>query len=114
VQQQLMVTRDEAAIWTWLVSRGITSSLSGLSEMVGQGLVVNSLDVRQVPVKDATALLGCSENSVIGIYLTIHGDATGHLMLIHEQRIAFELIDIQIGLPVGSTQGLGEMENSIL
>ncbi len=114
MQQQLLVTKDEAAIWTWLVSRGITSSLSGLSEMVGQELVVNSLDVRQLPVKDATALLGGPENPVIGIYLTIHGDATGHLMLVHEQRMAFELIDIQMDLPAGSTQRLEEMEYSIL
>ena len=114
MQQQLLVTKDEAAIWTWLVSRGITSSLSGLSEMVGQELVVNSLDLRQLPVKDATALLGGSENPVIGIYLTIHGDATGHLMLVHERRMAFELIDIQLDLPAGSTQRLEEMEYSIL
>ncbi len=114
VQQQLLVTKDEAAIWTWLVSRGITNSLAGLSEMVGQELIVNSLDLRQLSVKDAAILLGGPENPVVGIYLTIHGDATGHLMLIHEQKMAFELIDIQMGLPIGSTQRLQEMENSVL
>jgi len=114
VQQQLMFTKDETAIWTWLVSRGIANSLSGLSQMVGQELSVTSLDLRQYPAKDAAMLLGGPENLVVGIYLTIDGDATGHIMLIHDPRIAFELIDIQMGLAPGSTQGLEEMERSVL
>ncbi len=114
MQQQLLLSKDEIAIWTWLVSRGITNSLSGLSKMVGHELSVTSLDLRQYPAKDAAMLLGGPENIVVGIYLTIEGDATGHLMLIHDPKIAFELVDIQMGLALGSTQGLEEMERSIL
>jgi chemotaxis protein CheC len=109
-----MRTKDDIAIWTWLVSRGIVNSLSGLSEMVGHELSVTSLDLRQYPAKDAAALLGGPENTVVGIYLTIDGDATGHLMLIHDPKIAFELIDMQMGLPPGSTKKLEEMELSVL
>ena len=112
--QNLMLTKDEIAIWTWLVSRGIANSLTGLSQMIGQELSVTSLDLRQFPAKDAASLLGGPENLVVGIYLTIHGDATGHLMLIHDPKVAFELIDIQMGLPPGSTQSLEEMERSVL
>ena len=114
MQQQLMFTKDETAIWTWMVSKGITNSLSGLSEMLGQELNVTSLDLKRYPAKDAAMLLGGPENLVVGIYLTIDGDATGHLMLIHDPKIAFQLIDLQLGLPPGSTQGLGEMERSVL
>ncbi len=88
--------------------------MSGLSEMVGHELKVTSLDLRQYPVKDTATLLGGYENLVVGIYLTIDGDATGHLMLIHDQKIAFELIDVQMSLLPGSTQGLEEMECSVL
>ncbi len=112
--QQLMHTKDDITIWTWLVSKGIVSSLSGLSEMVGHELSVTSLDLRQYPAKDAAALLGGPENTVVGIYLAINGDATGHLMLIHDPKIAFELIDMQMGVPPGSTKGLEEMERSVL
>ena len=114
VQQQLMLTKDELAIWTWLVSRGIANSLSGLSQMVGRELNVTFLDLKHFPAKDVAMLLGGPENLVVGIYLTIHGDASGHLMLIHDPKIAFELIDMQMGLPPGSTQGLEEMERSVL
>ena len=50
----------------------------------------------------------------VGIYLTVHGDADGHLMLIHDPKIAFDLIDSQMGQPIGSTNELGEMEYSVL
>ncbi len=114
MQQLQMLTKEELAVWTWLVSKGIANSLSGLSQMVGQELSVTSLDLKQFPAKDAANLLGGPENIVVGIYLTIQGDATGHLMLIHDPKVAFELIDIQMGLPSGSTQSLDEMERSVL
>ena len=114
MQQQLMLSKDEIAIWTWLVSRGIADSLSGLSQMVGQELSVTSLDLKQYPAKEAAMLLGGPENIVVGIYLTIEGDASGHIMLIHEPKIALELIDLQMGLPAGSTRLLEDMERSVL
>ncbi len=112
--QQQTLTKDEMAIWTWLVSKGIANSLSGLSQMVGEELIVTALDVKYFPAKDTVNLVGGPENMVVGIYLTISGDATGHLMLIHDPKIAYQLIDKQLGLPSGSTQGLDEMERSVL
>ena len=49
MQQQLILTKDEIAIWTWLVSRGIANSLSGLSQMAGQDLIVTGLDLKHFP-----------------------------------------------------------------
>lgn len=112
--QQLMINKDELAIWTWLVSRGISNSLSGLSQMIGEELSVSALEVKYFPAKEAANLLGGPEKLAVGIYLTIHGDADGHLMLIHDPKIAFDLIDSQLGQPLGTTTELGEMEHSVL
>lgn len=114
MQQLQMLTKDEITTWTWLVGKGIANALFGLSQMVGQEFSVTSLSIRQFPAKDAAILLGGPENLVVGICQEIHGDATGYLMLVHDPKIAFELIDIQLGLPPGSTQGLKEMERSVL
>ena len=111
---EIILTKDDMAVWTWLVSKGIASALSGLSEMVGHEITVTSLDIKRLQAKDAAGLLGGPEAPGIGIYLAIHGDATGHLLLMHDPKIAFELIDLQMGLPPGSTQKLGEMESSVL
>ena len=111
---EIMLNGDNMAVWTWLVSKGITNALLGLSRMMGQEIMVTSLDLKWLPVKDAAGLLGGPEAVSVGIYLTIEGDATGHLLLMHEPRIAFQLIDLQLGLPQGSTQEIGEMERSVL
>ena len=50
---QLELSKDELAIWTWLVSRGIANSLLGLSRMVGDDLTVSGLDVKHFPAKEA-------------------------------------------------------------
>ena len=109
-----MFTKNEIVVWTWLVSRGIANALSGLSRMVKCEINVTSLNLEQLSTKDATDLLGGPGALGIGIYLTIHGDASGHLLLVHDPEIAFQLIDIQMDLPAGSTQRIGEMERSVL
>ena len=114
MQQAIPFTKEEVSVWTWLVSRGISNALSGLSQMIGQELKVTGLDLRQYPAKHAAQLLGGPEETVVGIYLTIEGDATGHLMLAHEPSIAFQLIDLQMGQPPGTTTVMGEMEASIM
>ncbi len=114
MRQIQMLTEEEIAIWTWLVSKGIADALSGLSQMVGQKFSITSLDIRQLPAKDTATLVGGSETLVVGICQEIRGDATGYLILIHDLKIAFELVDIQMGLPRGSTQGLEEIERSTL
>ena len=111
---EVTLTKNEMASWAWLVSKGIANAMSGLSQMVGQEIRLTSLDLERLSVKDATGLLGGPEALSIGIYLTIHGDATGHLLLMHDPRIAFQLIDLQLGLPLGSTQKLEEIERSVL
>lgn len=114
MQQTLTFTKDELAVWTWLVSRGISNALSGLSQMVGHEIRVNSVTLKQFPVREAANLMGGPEEIVVGIYLAIHGDTDGHLMLVHKPKIAFELVDMQMGLPPGTTKSLEEMERSVL
>jgi chemotaxis protein CheC len=82
--------------------------------MVGKELVVSGLNLKYMPAKETVNLLGGPENTVVGIYLSVSGDATGHLMLVHDPKVAFELIDYQMGLAPGSTRELGEMERSVL
>ena len=114
MQRMQILTKDELAVWTWLVSKGIGNAMYGLSGMIGCELAVTGLSLKQIAAKDAAELLGGPENMVVGIYLTISGDATGHLMLAHDPKIAFELIDMMTGQPLNSTRHLGEMERSVM
>jgi hypothetical protein len=53
-----MLTKQEMAVWTWLVSKGIANAMQGLSAMINQELVVTALKVQQYPVIEAAQLLG--------------------------------------------------------
>jgi chemotaxis protein CheC len=114
IKPEKLLTKEKIAVWTSLVSKGISNALHGLSEMVGHQIVVTSLDLKWLPAKNASGMLGGPEAFGVGIYLGIEGDATGHLLLMHDVNIAFKLIDIQLGLPLGTTNQIGEMERSVL
>lgn len=114
VSFQPAVAESDLAIWTWLVKKGIANSIAGLSKMIGKSLALNDMEVTQMPARETVNLLGGPDTSVICIYLTINGDASGHLMLVHDPRVAYHVIDIQMGLSPGSTRNLGEMEFSLL
>lgn len=100
--------------WARLVFEGINSSISGLSEMVGQEVRVSSLDPRQRDPGKVHDLLGGPETLIIGVYLGIRGAAPGQLLLAFEPRTAFKLIDMLMMQPEGTTTEIGEMEESVL
>lgn len=108
------MSKKDMSIWTFLVSKGISNALHGLSMMVRHRMAVTSLALKWLPVKEAAATICDPEEKGVGIYLSIEGDANGHLLLMHDINMAYRMIDIQLGLPIGSTIRMGDMERSIL
>jgi chemotaxis protein CheC len=104
----------ELAFWAELVSKGTTNSMSSLSQMVGRDIRVASFALRQVPVAQISNLMGGPESMSVGIYLTVSGSAEGHIMLMYEPKMACGFVDMLMELPHGSTETLGEMEQSAL
>ena len=104
----------ELAFWAELVSKGTRNSMSSLSQMVGRDISVASFALRQVPVAQISNLMGGPESMSVGIYLTVSGSAEGHIMLMYEPKMACGFVDMLMELPNGSTQALGEMEQSAL
>lgn len=105
---------EELAFWAQLVSKGTTNAMSNLSKMIGQEVTVASFGLKQIPVAETSQLMGGPDTEAVGIYLTVSGSATGHIMLMYEPKVAYQFVDILMGLPAGSTQSLGDMEKSAL
>lgn len=109
-----LCTQENLKIWRWLVNKGITNAMTGLSQMIGRDITVTSLDQKRLPVERLIEFPDKPEVPAIGVNLTIEGDASGHLILIYHPHIALRLVDLQLGLPEGSTLKMDEMEYSIL
>lgn len=108
--EPLTLSRDDVAVWTWLVSRGIDGVMSGLSRFVGQPVHLTTLEVDQLPAGDAAGLFRRPQGPLVGIYLSVEGDAAGHVVLAHEPEMLCRLADIQSGRPAGTTRTLEDIE----
>ena len=97
-----------------LVSEGSANAISGLAQMLGKKITVNSLRVAQIPVAEAPSIVGGYEVLAVGVYLSVSGAATGHMFMIFPPVTALGLVDLLLGEPIGTTRDLEEMEESAL
>ncbi len=104
----------ELESWAQLVSTATSQAMSNLSRMVGQEISVTSFKLRQTRVAEVSHLMGGPETETVAIYLTVSGGADGHIILMSDPHMAYGFVDMLMGLPAGSTQALGEMEESAL
>jgi chemotaxis protein CheC len=102
------------ANWSMLAKLGSAKAVSGLSQMLNKNFTVTALSIEEVSFKNTQGLISKPDNHVIGIYLLFTGHANGQILLTFDPKIAFELIDMALGVPIESTTQLGEMERSVL
>ncbi len=110
----ITLNKDEMKLWSSLALKGIDNAMSGLATMVNREIRMSSLSLKQVPATEAPDLVGGADKMVIGIYLAFEGDASGHLMLVHQPDVALAIIDMLLGHEPGTTSDLDEMEQSAL
>jgi len=97
-----------------ILKKGVDNAVSGLSQMVGKDIKIASLNLSKIPVKDIPELFGGPQALIVGIYLAIHGHSNGHMIAIYKPQTAFDLVDLLLGQPMGSTKDLSDMEQSVL
>ena len=108
------LTEQDLEAWARVSGEGMAHALTGLSKMLGQEISPGQIAVRRVQVADATALLGGPEVTTAAVYFALSGEAKGHMVLVYLPEVAFELVDMAMGDPPGTTIELGEMERSVL
>jgi chemotaxis protein CheC len=105
---------EKTHTWDDLIKKGMTNAVTGLSQMVGRNVDIESINITKIPVKDMADLLGGAENTVIGIYITFSGDSKGHILLAHQPEVAYSILDLLMGDPPGTCKSLDEMTQSAL
>ncbi len=86
----------------------------GLSGLMGQEVTIHVPALRFGTKSDACDAVGGSEALVMGAYLTIGGDVTGHVMLFFPVDRAFACIDLMCGQAPGSTTQVDDLAASAM
>lgn len=86
----------------------------GLSGLMGQEIIIHVPNVRLGTKSDACDAVGGEEQVVLGAYLSITGDISGHVMLLFPEKRAFECVDLMCGQPIGTTVESDELSLSAI
>ena len=108
------LSESDMEAWAQVSGAGMANALRGLAKMLGQEIATGVVSTRRVPLMEATELLGGPEAATAAVYFALSGDAQGHMVLVYVPEVAFELVDMAMGDPPGTTKDLGEMERSVL
>jgi chemotaxis protein CheC len=93
---------------------GAGNAMTSLATMVDKKVDMSIPRVAIVPLAEFAEMAGGPEALSVGIYMPVEGDAPGHVALIMPEANARRLVDQLMGLPVGTTTELGEIECSAL
>jgi len=85
-----------------------------ITGLMGQRILIHVPSVRLGTKVDACDAVGGEEAVVLGGYLSITGDITGHVMLLFPLSRAFECVDLMCGQPSGTTRELSELTESAI
>lgn len=86
----------------------------GLSGLMGQEITIHVPAVRFGTRSDACDAVGGAETIVLGAYLTISGDITGHVMLLFPVEKALQCVDLMCGQEPGTTTEPDELAESAI
>ncbi|MBE7519535.1 MAG: chemotaxis protein CheC [Thermoflexaceae bacterium] len=84
----------------------------GLSGLMGEEITIHVPSVRFGTRADACDAVGGAEVIVLGAYLTITGDITGHVMLLFPVEKALQCVDLMCGQAPGTTTEPDELAES--
>jgi chemotaxis protein CheC len=96
------------------VGDGARRAARGLEEMTGRPIAADVVNVSLVPLGALIPAVGRAEEPATAVYLGIHDDVDGHLMLLLTDEAAARMADLLLDQPDGTTAALGEMEASAL
>jgi chemotaxis protein CheC len=110
----ITMEKQQKEIWDNLIKKGITNAMTGLSQMVGQDIGINSVEIEEVLAKRVPEMMGGPDALIMGIYLTFSGAANGHIMLAHSPEVANAFLNMLLGGEHDIRTSIDEMEQSAL
>lgn len=109
-----MLSRPQMHRLQELATAAVGNVSRGLTEMFSAVVAVTALHVRVVPLNEVSDIVGSPDLEVVVIYLQADGAIPAHLLLLMEYPTALDLCDALMEQEPGTTEELGEMEESAL
>lgn len=97
-----------------LVGAAMGNVTRGLTEMFAADVAITALHVRTVPLGLISSLFGSPEQEVAAVLLAAEGELNATMLLMMPLLTAYELCDILLEMPAGTTVELDEMSCSAL
>ncbi len=111
----MQTTMDQlVATLSIVATDGAIRAGRGLSGLLGQEIVIHVPSVRAGTKVDACKALGGEETIVLGTYLSISGDITGHVVLLFPVTRALACVDLMCGQAIGTTSIFDEFAESAI
>lgn len=97
-----------------IIDTGLAGAANGLSAMTVGAITLGSPQVQLMPLDVVPGIAGGPAAVVVGVYVGIQGDLSGHLMLLFPSAAAQRFVDILFEQPPGTCNELDAMALSAL
>lgn len=114
LQQPTKFTDTQLSAWDELITEAAENSIQALTDMSGQDIQSDLVKPYKIEVTQIPESLGGADKVAVGVMLGIEQVPSFHIALIHSPETAYQVVDILLGVEIGTTHGLGEMEISAL
>jgi chemotaxis protein CheC len=108
------LSADQLVVLKEMFNLGIEKASGALAQMVDRPLKVNVREVKILPLAEVPAAAGGGETRVTGVFLRMLGSVSGSVLLCFPSDSARLLADLLLGRPPGTTEEMGELEESAI
>jgi chemotaxis protein CheC len=107
-----MLNEQQLKALTIVFRHGEDEASAALSKWLGRPARISVEQVQQLPLAEATAVLGSPDAPICACAMAMYGRITGELILVCDDASGLALADLLLGNPVGTATAWGEMEQS--
>lgn len=107
-----MLPDQQLQTLTVLFRHGSDEASEALSKWLGRPSRISVEQVEQIPLAEATEVLGDQETPVCACVMTLTGLLSGQLLLVFDDASGLALADLLLGKPVGGSTAWGDIQLS--
>lgn len=107
-----MLSEQQLAALTVVFRAGAADATIALSRWLGKAAQISIERVAQLPLQDASEVLGSADEPVAACVMTIRGRVTGQLILAFDDPSGLCLADLLLGRPSGTSASWSDLERS--